>query len=485
MPVADFIKDVGKGLAAGAKKVGDVAQPVLARTAEVVSGQAPEIDAEQRKRAEKLEDQEIAVKSAALESQLAMGQKYGTLTPEQQQQYVDAISSLYSHPRHAGTLMEKLRKAIHPQGAVYDQSHLASLKNATPPGGTSAVDAERAQELASLKRTQREYASPNGQERNWFVPGEEPQGWNAVAGSPHPSKPMVVRLANGQPGFAYPQPDGSFKDQSGTVVNATPFTKPPAPQIKTGVSQGKNTYAMLTENGWVDAGTKQPLPDFKPNPTFAQTGMFAIDTSYDQNGNPIPVLLDRRSGKVSAAPAGLVAPMMAKGIEAARTGAIGADSRLRQMLGLQQRAKAGDQQAMLAMTANHIGMTLGAQKGARINQAVWNEAVESAPWLARAAAHFGPDGYLSGVVLSPDQVDQMVDLGQLARQAAWENTVQQAAAAGVPMDVPPFEQHPTGAPRGPITGAKKVTNVGGILPKTGAAKPAAPSPQDDPLGIFR
>ena len=38
----------------------------------------------------------------------------------------------------------------------------------------------------------------------------------------------------------------------------------------------------------------------------------------------------------------------------------------------------GDQQAMLSLVANHIGMTLGGQKGARINQAVWNEAVQSA-----------------------------------------------------------------------------------------------------------
>lgn len=70
----------------------------------------------------------------------------------------------------------------------------------------------------------------------------------------------------------------------------------------------------------------------------------------------------------------------------------------------------GNQQAMLSLVANHIGMTLGAQKGARINQAVWNEAVESAPWLAKAAAKWGPEGYLSGVTLTPEQMKQMVEL---------------------------------------------------------------------------
>ena len=85
-----------------------------------------------------------------------------------------------------------------------------------------------------------------------------------------------------------------------------------------------------------------------------------------------------------------------------------------------QNALRGDQQAMLSLVANHIGMTLGAQKGARINQAVWNEAVASAPWLESVYAksfHNDPDtgemvfdGWKSGVTLTDDQMHQMVDL---------------------------------------------------------------------------
>ena len=80
----------------------------------------------------------------------------------------------------------------------------------------------------------------------------------------------------------------------------------------------------------------------------------------------------------------------------------------------------GDQQAMLSLVANHIGMTLGAQKGARINQAVWNEAVASAPWIEASASkwfHRDPstndlifDGFKSGVTLTPDQMRSMVAL---------------------------------------------------------------------------
>jgi hypothetical protein len=71
----------------------------------------------------------------------------------------------------------------------------------------------------------------------------------------------------------------------------------------------------------------------------------------------------------------------------------------------------GDQQAMLSMVANHIGMTLGAQKGARITRAVWDEATSSAPWLSKIKAKWSDDGYLSGVTLTPEQMRQMVELG--------------------------------------------------------------------------
>ncbi len=75
-----------------------------------------------------------------------------------------------------------------------------------------------------------------------------------------------------------------------------------------------------------------------------------------------------------------------------------------------KKAKKGDQQAMLALVADHIGMTLGAQKGARINQAVWNEAIASTPWLDKLAAKFDERGFLSGVTLATEQMDSMVNL---------------------------------------------------------------------------
>jgi hypothetical protein len=72
----------------------------------------------------------------------------------------------------------------------------------------------------------------------------------------------------------------------------------------------------------------------------------------------------------------------------------------------------GNQQAMLSLLTNHIGMTLGAQKGGRITQAILNEAIASGYVDERVEAHFGPDGVMTGVVLTPRQMKQMVGLGQ-------------------------------------------------------------------------
>jgi hypothetical protein len=70
-----------------------------------------------------------------------------------------------------------------------------------------------------------------------------------------------------------------------------------------------------------------------------------------------------------------------------------------------------DQQAMLSLLANHLGMTMGLQKGARLTKDIINEAKNSRPWLQGMEAKFDKQGYLSGVTLTPEQMRQMVDLG--------------------------------------------------------------------------
>ena len=101
-----------------------------------------------------------------------------------------------------------------------------------------------------------------------------------------------------------------------------------------------------------------------------------------------------------------------------------ADERLSRMEASYQKGLKGDQQAMLALLTDHIGMTLGLQKGARITKDILNEAQQSQPWLAKLEASFDDRGYLSGVKLGPDQMRQMLDLGYEARNRKWDRAFQ-------------------------------------------------------------
>jgi len=82
-------------------------------------------------------------------------------------------------------------------------------------------------------------------------------------------------------------------------------------------------------------------------------------------------------------------------------------------------ALAGNQQAMINLLYNHIGMTVGLQKGARITQDIINEAQQSAPWMATLLARIGVGNeftmtptLMRGVTLAPEQMHQMVDLAE-------------------------------------------------------------------------
>lgn len=148
MSIGSLLSGIGRGAAA-------VLEPLGKRTAEVVSGEAPQIDEEKRQQAMQLSEEQRELKANDLESQLEMGRKYGTLTADQQKQYVDAITNLYSRPQDQGSLLQRLHKAIHPQGTV---RQAAQLPSAVPPGGTAQADeAAKEREL----KTRMEAEKPN------------------------------------------------------------------------------------------------------------------------------------------------------------------------------------------------------------------------------------------------------------------------------------------------------------------------------------
>lgn len=116
---------------------------------------------------------------------------------------------------------------------------------------------------------------------------------------------------------------------------------------------------------------------------------------------------------------------------------VGAKERLAIMDDNAPRAKKGDQQAMVAVLSNHIGLTLGLQKGARITMTHWAEAEKASPILARLRARAGFDeagnftGFRSGTVLTPEQVDQMVHMGQTAYDEIWDSARIKSDIAGL------------------------------------------------------
>jgi hypothetical protein len=95
-----------------------------------------------------------------------------------------------------------------------------------------------------------------------------------------------------------------------------------------------------------------------------------------------------------------------------------------------------DQQAMLNLLANHLGMTMGLQKGARMTKDIINEAKQSQPWLQGMQSKFDSDGYLSGVTLSPQQMRQMVGLGQSRYAEDAKKSRATAQYMGAPDDGP-------------------------------------------------
>ena len=246
---------------------------------------------------------------------------------------------------------------------------------------------------------------------------------------------------------------GSFEEY---LKNPSGEAKPGTPRI--GMSGGKNVYALLTPDGWIDAGTHQPLNDFRPLPTFAQQGLYGIDLMQAPDGTITSALLNRRTGQfkpITGAGGAPIAPAVMAQVTKNTEPALEADTRFRVMKDSEQEALNGNQQAMLNIVSNHIGMTLGLQKGARISQAIWNEAIATAPWLQRVGAKWDSDGYLSGVTLSPQQIKQMVQLGQDRRKRQWQQAQQAGAIYGVNVPIPDDLDNPSTTLEGPKTKSLK------------------------------
>ena len=152
-----------------------------------------------------------------------------------------------------------------------------------------------------------------------------------------------------------------------------------------------------------------------------------------------------------------------------------ADQRYARMTQDAKNAMEGNQQAMVSLLTNHIGMTLGAQKGAHITKDILHEAQESVPFLQGVEAKFGADGYLAGVTLAPQQITQMLDLARTQRELIRDNVLEKARQEGTLTKVPAGRSTVT-PEGGRVGGGYEAGNV--YTGKTGSFKFKGGDPKD-------
>ena len=193
--------------------------------------------------------------------------------------------------------------------------------------------------------------------------------------------------------------------------------------------------------------------------------IFERETFGTVRGEPVP-------GAPSTAAGGPVGLRTYKLTETARKyydAPMDADNRLSIMA---ENAKRPSPQGDVALLFNHIGMTLGAQKGARITNAEIDRAAKTrslpegaiarlqswgiAPDVVYAALGQDPGKLPSGAFLSPRQRENMVRLAVEMRERQW-NKARRAAKLHGYLEEP--EQDPTLPPLGPQATVGKATGA--------------------------
>lgn len=99
-----------------------------------------------------------------------------------------------------------------------------------------------------------------------------------------------------------------------------------------------------------------------------------------------------------------------------------ASTNLSTMLKTAREAKQGDGAAQVGIVSSYLKTVVGGQgTGVRITKPEWDAAVKTRPFLEGIKASFSPDGYLTGAVISPEQVDQMVNEVHQKTKSLFEN----------------------------------------------------------------
>lgn len=256
--------------------------------------------------------------------------------------------------------------------------------------------------------------------------------------------------------------------QIGDAITA--LQKQPAPPKENkavgGTLNGKPAWGLQTDQGWIDPQTRQSIPGFQPAPSFAETGLYEPVEVPQAGGGMAPGVFNKRTGTTTPmAPSKTPIPKEAqKAVDESLTVARGMDrlegSQRQILAGAEKRGQQGplgggpylNGPESMQFVANHIAMTFGSVKGARIGRDIIEQHVKARDLDQSTEAM--AQRVLSGGVITYTQAQQMMDTAKINRAQAWKQAQDAASQYGVPNAVKPpsdigSENKPIELERGP------------------------------------
>lgn len=199
-----------------------------------------------------------------------------------------------------------------------------------------------------------------------------------------------------------------------------------------GVLNGKPAWGVQTDKGWVDPQTQASIPGFQPAPSFAETGLYEPVETPTLGGGMAPGVFNRRTGQTTPmSPTKAPVPKEAqKQIDESLSVARGMDRLERgqsQILeGVQKRGQSGplgggpylNGPESMQFVANHIAMTFGSVKGARIGRDIIEQHVKARDLDQSTEA--AAQRVLAGGVITYTQAQQMMETAKINRRQAWQ-----------------------------------------------------------------
>ena len=264
----------------------------------------------------------------------------------------------------------------------------------------------------------KEFLAPDGKTRQWYDvtrPESIPQGWSAV---------LVGAGVNRAPKIGWTKQDGKWGSQL-----YDPETNQPIPGSfdSTKVPPSSILSLFPTEhtfrNFYVDAnGVRQ---EFTSTNTSQKEIPGDIGTSPTETPKPSAISHQTTQPTPKSTPASTgskTTPIDYVGSPAYKNLVKQATTAVASARTLDEEFKTAVKQAAAVskdptnsaaaqgLSASYLKNVIGGHNtGVRINQTEWKNAIESRPWLQGIEAHFGPDGYMVGVVLTPKQALQMAN----------------------------------------------------------------------------